>query len=303
MTHSSLTESKSVPNSIYAGAGVLGLAWLWAYWPTMLELSSTWEREPDYSHGYLVIPLFFLFLYIRRDRFPAQLKPSWLGLVVILGSIALRVIGGVIFLTPLDGWSILFWASGVALCLGGWPLLKWCLGPIFFLFFMVPLPFRYETLISQPLQQVAAMLSSFLLRCVGQPAFAEGTTIIVGTEILEVEQSCSGLRIFVGIFALTCGYLIAFRRELWEASLLLLFAVPVALVANAIRIVVTAILYRHLTNEAAEKFSHDFSGFLMIPLAAFLLWSVQWYLNCLMQDVQRGGVTDVMKQRGVATAR
>lgn len=276
--------------------GVLVLVAGWAYWPTLMELAEIWDREPDYSHGYLVIPLFVLFLYLRRDSFPKSLKPAWYGLLVIVASIALRVAGGVVFITPFDGWSIVLWVSGVALCIGGWSLLRWCLAPTLFLFFMVPLPFRYETLISQPLQRIAAILSSFVLRCLGQPAFAENTTIIVGTDILEVEQSCSGLRIFVGIFALTCGYLIAFRRELWEASLLIVGAVPVALVANAVRIVVTAILYRHFTDETAHRFSHDMAGYLMIPLAAGLLWCLQWYLNCLMRDVTHGGVADVMNR-------
>lgn len=269
---------------------------LWSYWPTLVELAETWEREPDYSHGYLVLPLFAFFLYLRRDLFPAVLRPSWIGLVVILASMGLRFVGGWYFLTPMDGWSIVLWAAGAALCLGGWPLLRWSLGPTLFLLFMVPLPFRMETLVSQPLQKMAATFSAFLLRCLGQPAFASDTTLLVGNNVLEVEQSCSGLRIFVGIFALACGYLIAFRRELWEAVLLLISAVPVALAANAARIVVTAILYQYFTEEAAHKFSHDVAGWLMIPLAAAMLGGVQWYLSCLMREERTGEVGEIIKQ-------
>lgn len=286
---------------VWLVVGLLAVS-VWAYWPTMVELVDTWNREPDYSHGFLVLPLFAFFLYIRRDTFPPYLRPSIFGLLVLAGSIALRAAGGWWFLTPLDGWSIVAWVAGVMLCLGGWPLLRWSLGPILFLFFMVPLPFRAETLISQPLQQIAAMFSAFVLRCLGQPAFAEQTTLLVGSSVLEVEQSCSGLRIFVGIFALACGYLLAFRRELWEAALLLASAVPVALTANAARIVVTAILFQHFTEEAAHKFSHDIAGWLMIPLAAALLWCVQWYLNCLMRDAPHGQVSDVMKRSETAPA-
>lgn len=274
----------------------LVVATVWSYWPTLVELAETWEREPDYSHGYLVLPLFAFFLYLRRDLFPTVLRPSWIGLIVILASMGLRFIGGWYFLTPLDGWSIVLWTAGAALCLGGWPLLRWSLGPTLFLLFMVPLPFRMETLVSQPLQRIAAEFSAFLLRCLGQPAFASDTTLLVGNNVLEVEQSCSGLRIFVGIFALACGYLIAFRRELWEAVLLLISAVPVALAANAARIVVTALLYQHFTEDAAHKFSHDVAGWLMIPLAAALLGGVQWYLNCLMRDETAGEVGEIIKQ-------
>lgn len=289
------TPSRANRISPYALAAVV-LASFWAYWPTLLSLAEVWDREPDYSHGFLVIPLFALFLYMRMDSYPAFLKPTWIGLVVIAASIGLRVAGGHYFITPLDGWSIVIWAIGAALCLGGWPLLRWTLAPTLFLFFMVPLPFRAETLISQPLQKIAAGFSAFALRCIGQPAFAEDTTILIGSRVLEVEQSCSGLRIFVGIFALACGYLIAFRRELWESALLLLSAIPVALAANAARIVVTAILFEYFTEEAAHKFSHDVAGWLMIPLAAAMLGGVQWYLNCLMQDIEVGEVGDVLKR-------
>ena len=306
MTHSQTQqplpkEPSGTSISLFGLAGV-AVATTWAYWPTLRQLADTWDREPDYSHGYLVVPLFLFFLYLRRESFPKHLNPSWVGVLLILGSIALRFAGGYYFLTPLDGWSIIPWVMGAALCLGGWSLLRWSLGPTLFLFFMVPLPFRAETLISQPLQKIAAIFSAFVLRCFGYAAFAEETTILVGSKVLEVEQSCSGLRIFVGIFALTCGYLIAFRRELWEAALLLVSAVPVALIANATRIVVTAILYERFTEEAAHKFSHDIAGLLMIPLAALLLGGVQWYLNCLMRDVTKGEVGEVVRKTSSAPA-
>lgn len=277
----------------------------WAYWPTLLQLADLWEREPDYSHGYLVLPLFFFFLYLRRDTFPTQLQPSVLGVVVLALSIGLRFIGGWYFITPMDGWSIVVWFMGVALCLGGWPLLRWSFAPTLFLFFMVPLPFRAETFISYPLQQIASMLSAFLLRCLGQPAFAENTALLLGTEdgmqMLSVERTCSGLRIFVGIFALAYGYLLAFRREFWEGTLLMLSAIPVALLANALRIVATALVVRYFPTADAFHFSHDVSGWLMIPLAAVLLGCVQWYLNCLVRDVATEDMGTLVR-RGQATA-
>lgn len=287
--------------SLYSIAALV-LVSVWAYWPTLVDLAATWDREPDYSHGFLVLPLFAFFLYLRRDDFPKQLSPTWFGVVVLAASMVVRFLGGWYFITPLDGWSIVVWVAGATLCLGGWSLLRWSLAPTLFLFFMVPLPFRAETLISQPLQKIAAAFSAFVLRCLGQPAFAEETTILLGSSVLEVEQSCSGLRIFVGIFALACGYLIAFRRELWEAVLLLVSAVPVALAANAVRIVVTAILFQYFTEDAAHKFSHDVAGWLMVPFAALLLGGVQWYLNCLMCDETAGDVSEVMSRSGPAVA-
>lgn len=295
------SQSKKLPSwcnrQFAVTVTLLSAVFLWAYFPTLRELVDVWEREPDYSHGYLVIPLFIFFLYLRRESLPKRIKGSWWGLLLLTASIGLRFAGGRYFLTPLDGWSIMLWVAGATMCLGGWPLLKWSLPPTLFLLFMVPLPYRFETLISEPLQMVAAALSSFFLQCLGQPAFAEETTILIGGRVLEVEKSCSGLRIFVGIFALASAYLIAFRREVWEATLLILSVIPVALLANAARIVVTAILFQHFSDEAAQHFSHDVAGWLMIPLAAALLGAVQWYLNCLMRDAQASDVGELVQEQ------
>ncbi len=56
-----------------AGAvGIIGIAFLWAYWPTLRQLVDAWDRIPDYSHGYLVVPLAVIFLWVRRRQFPGK---------------------------------------------------------------------------------------------------------------------------------------------------------------------------------------------------------------------------------------
>ena len=136
---------------------------------------------------------------------------------------------------------------------------------------MVPLPFRVERWLSLPLQGVATNLSCWILQALGQPALAEGHVIVLGNYRLEVEQACSGLRIFVGILALAFAYVIVVRRAWWEKALLLASAIPIALLANAARIVVTGLLYQYVSGEAAKKFAHDAAGWVMILFAAGLV--------------------------------
>ena len=63
-------------------AAALTVAFAWAYWPTFLELVAAWERSPDYSHGYLVVPLALFFLWVRRDEYPGVSAPrGWPGVV------------------------------------------------------------------------------------------------------------------------------------------------------------------------------------------------------------------------------
>ena len=76
---------------------------------------------------------------------------------------------------------------------------------------------------------------------------------MLGDNRLEVEQACSGLRIFVGILALAFAYVIVVRRAWWEKALLLASAIPIALLANASRIVATGLLYQYVSGEAAQR--------------------------------------------------
>ena len=280
-----------------AGGAILAVVFGWSYWPTLVELVRAWDREPDYSHGFFVVPLAVYFLWARRDRFPGlEAKWAWPGLGLIGLSIGVRMLGAHYFLGSVDGWSILLLVAGVVCLLGGARVLWWALPSIGFLWFMIPLPFSAERMVSLPLQWVATKLSCWALVSLGQPALSEGNTILINDFQLEVAQACSGLRIFVGIVALAFAYVIIVRRAWWEKVFLLVSVVPIALIANSTRIVVTALLNQHVSGEAAHKFTHDVSGYVMIPFAAGLFAIVLWYLGKLMREVALVDVGAVVRR-------
>lgn len=283
-----------------AGGVILAGVFGWAYWPTLVTLVEAWNKEPDYSHGYFVVPVALFFLWARRDRIPRPAdRLAWPGLGLIALSIGIRMFGARYYVDAIDGWSILFWVAGTVWLLGGWRILWWSLPSVAFLWFMIPLPWRVERWASLPLQRIATKLSCFALQSLGQPALAEGNTIFLGEVHLEVEQACSGLRIFVGILALAFAYLVLVRRAWWEKALLLVSVVPIALVANATRLVVTGLLYQLVSGEAAKTFSHDVSGYAMIPFAAALFALVLWYLDKLVREVDVVDVGDLVRPEPV----
>ena len=289
------TSNSKINAGLLVSIGAVAIAFLWSYWPTIVELVSIWEREPDYSHGYLVVPISIYFLWLRRSEIPTVLSPSSFGLILLAASIGIRYLAARFSITSGDGYSILVWLAGVVLLFGGRQLFVWMLPSIGFLFFMVPLPFRIERLMSVPLQMTAANISCFALQCMGQPAFGEGTTILLGDQQLYVEEACSGLRIFFGTMALAFAYIIAARRELWEAAILLVSVIPIALFANSVRIVVIAFLFQHYSDETARKYSHDISSWLMIPFAAACFGLLIWYLNCLVRRSTSFGLSDLVE--------
>ncbi|MBN1588466.1 MAG: exosortase/archaeosortase family protein [Pirellulales bacterium] len=283
-----------------AAAAILTGAVAWSYWPTLLRLVHTWDREPDYSHGFFVIPLAVFFLWARRDRFPGSATGfAWPGLIVIALSVGVRILGARWYVDAVDGWSMMLLIGGIVWLLAGYRVFLWSLPSVAFLWFMVPLPWRMERWVSLPLQRVATQLSCWTLQCFGQPALAEGNTILIDDLHFEVEQACSGLRIFVAIFALAFAYVILVRRTWWEKLFLLASAIPIALIANSARIVVTTLLGLHVSGEAAHRFTHDFAGWVMIPFAAGLFAMVLWYLGKATREIEQVDIGTVVQQEHV----
>jgi len=281
-----------------AFAALLAACGLWSYWPTLASLAATWSRVSDYAHGYFVAPLALFFLWIHRERFPGLSATSpVIAAVLFLLSLALRHAGDAFYFTFLDGWSLIPFAGAVCAILGGRPLLRWCWPSLAFLVFMVPLPFSLENDLSGPLQRIATILSTHTLQFLGQPGFAEGNVIVLGNQRLEVAQACSGLRLFLGIIALSFAFVVVIRRPLWEKLILVAASAPIAIVSNAGRIVVTGFLYQQLLpGPVARERIHDAAGWAMLLMAAGLFWSLVCYLKLLVKEEEVMDMMAVVKQ-------
>ncbi len=276
-----------IPLLAVACGGALLVAMVWSYWPTLTTVVAAWNSQPDYSHGYIVAPLAIAFLWFRRGDLPRHnLRPSAAGLVMLLVVCALRAFAGRYFLQPLDAWTIPLWLMGAVWLLFGAQFLRWCLPSIVFLWFMFPIPYSAEGMLSVPLRSVATKLSTASLVLLGQPALSEGNTIWLGDHQIMVEEACSGMRIFVGIFALAFAFVLFSRWAWWQKAMALLAVLPIAIIANVARIVTTGLLFEFASGEAAMKFSHDLSGIVMIPFAAAIFWLFLTYLDRLFPEVE-----------------
>jgi exosortase len=266
-------------------ASLLGLALLWVTFPILYALMQRWGHDSRYSHGYLV-PLFSLYLlYARRRQLAAvarSCRPNWWGLPLLLAGLAIHAAGTYLFVDWFQAIALLPCLAGVIVLLGGWPAFRWAWPAVAFLAFMVPLPFSLEVGLAQPLQQLATKVSCYSLQTLGFAAYAEGTIIRFGEVRIGVVEACSGLSMLVLFFALSTAAAILVRRPLWERLLLVTSAVPIALVANIARIIVTALLHKAAGRELADLVFHTLAGYLMMPLALGLLAAelrlVSWLL-------------------------
>jgi exosortase len=260
------------------GAGLL----LYAYGPTLVGVAERWSHNPQYSHGYLVPAFALVLLWLRR-----RLRPGWGGRGAVWGVLALAVAVGLhltgarLYFDWLSEVSLLPALAGLCLCLGGWPALRWAWPSIAFLFFMLPLPYQVETAMAYPLQRLAAASSAYLLQTMGFSAFAEGATITMENVSIGVVEACSGLGMLVTFAALSTAVVMLLKRPWMDKAVLLASTLPIALIANLVRITLTAVLAQTVSQQWAEHVFHDLAGWFMMPLALGLIALEMWVLSKL----------------------
>jgi exosortase len=147
---------------------------------------------------------------------------------------------------------------------------------------MVPLPGQLHNLISGPLQRIATAGAVFLLELFGSVVTRDGNVITLnGNTPLAVAEACSGLRMLTAFVVVGCVFAHGMKRTLPQKALIVFSAVPVAILCNLIRLVITAHLFCHVDSATAEKFFHDFAGWFMMPLAIGLLLIETWVFSHL----------------------
>jgi exosortase len=285
MTEKRDLEPKS-PASAASGAAtsfaILLALIAWALWSSFQVMAARWAHDPQYSHGYIVPIFSIVLLWMRRETFPAgQIRMSLWGLLLLIVGLAVRLAAAMLYVEWFDFLSLIPCLMGVVLLCFGWSVARWAAGAIAFLVFMIPLPHTIETALRGPLRKLGTSLSTYVMQTFGMPVFAEGNVIVMDSHQIGVAEACSGLRMLVIFFALSTAVAMVSQRPWWERLIIVVSAVPIALIANISRITVTGILYQTTSAELAEKVFHDLAGWLMMPLGLVLLGIESWILSRL----------------------
>ena len=267
----------------------LGALLLWAYWSVLGVIAGKWSTA-EYSHGYFVPVFSLVVLWLRRNQIvsmPCALS-AW-GLVPLAVGIAMRILGAYYYLESLEALSLLPSLLGLSICVGGKQALYWSWPSIAFLFFMLPLPYTVEVMLGGPLRRIAVLASTYTLQTFGFPAVAEGNVILMQSQPILVAEACSGLSMLLTFFALSVAAAIVLKRSLVDRLIIVLSALPIAIIANLVRIVLTAILAETVGSKAADLVFHDMAGWLMMPLALCLLGAEVALIDRLFVQRAEGG--------------
>jgi exosortase len=273
-------ETRLWSRRLVVWCGILVSLILLLYASVIRDLVVQWWTDADYGHGFFV-PLFSGYILWReRDRWTkTEIKPSNFGFVVMLGAIALLLLGslGAEFFT--SRFSLLVLLAGMILFLAGWKMLRAVSFPLGYLMWMIPIPVIIYNQITFPLQLIASRLATSWLEFAQVPVLRDGNILIMSNYSLEVVEACSGIRSLMTLMALAVayGYLVSPRR--WVRYVLAALMVPIAIGTNAIRIMGAGLLARRFGPTAAEGFLHEFSGWAIFLIALVLMFGSYWILR------------------------
>lgn len=243
------------------------------YFRIAIKLVSDWYNIPDYSHGFLV-PLFAIFIMWdnRTTLRNTPVEQSWAGLsLILIGTVTviLGVYGADLFLSRI---SFLILLSGLVWTFFGLAMLKALRFPLLILMLAIPFPDIIFNQITFPLQLFASKVATGILRLVGVPVLHEGNVIELPVMKLEVAEACSGIRSLMSLFTLAVFYGYFLERTVPRRVILVLASIPIAVLANAARIVGTGLCVQYWDPQKAMGFFHEFSGWVMFVVSLTCLY-------------------------------
>jgi exosortase len=259
---------------------VLTIAVLGAYHEFITWMVGQWWRDEYYGHG-IFIPFLSGYLLYRLSKHLGSVGPgqAW-GLLLVGLSLLGHMLALYLGVHFASGFALVGTLVGLVIWLWGWQT-AWRLAfPLAFLLFMVPLSRLLVDRLAQPLQLFSARGAGALTSALLGGVKVEGTMLITRDYTFEVAIPCSGLKSIIAMSAL--GGLMAYVLEgpVWKRAVLFAMSVPVAVVANLIRIFVTVVLGNSIGPAAAEGFFHQASGAAVFVIAFGGLMLLGEVLGC-----------------------
>jgi exosortase len=238
------------------------------YWWIARDMVVNWWEDPNYSHGFLV-PVFSGYLvWLKRDELRSiRPQPNWGGLLVLLTGIAVLILGVVGAENFLMRSSAIVVLAGLLLFHLGTKALQSIAFALAFLIFMVPLPQIIFNAVAFPLQTLAAESATTVLDFLGIPVLRDGNVIHLSRISLGVSEACSGIRSLISLLALAVAWAYLSLPGLAAGAALVIAAVPITIVANTSRIVITGLIAHWFGIQYAEGFFHSFSGWVVFLVA------------------------------------
>lgn len=255
---------------------ILGLV-MTLFLSTVRWLVHSWAVNPYYSHGFLV-PIVSGFLVWRRREVLTKSRPHNVGLVLSAAGLAMHLAAIPWRIFPISALALIVTIAGLIITFYGPDTARRMAFPLAFLVTAIPLPFVER--LSPPLEAFIARSATLSVRAIGVAANSFGSQVQLAGSAFVVGAPCSGLRSLVALITLTLLFAYVVRGPWWGRAALLLAAVPIALLANLVRVSSLFLVADTLGAEVGLQYYHSLASPVLFLIAFGLLILVSWSVGC-----------------------
>jgi exosortase B len=254
--------------------------------PTTLSLASeAWSKESG-VHGPIVLATGGWLIWRRWDAIKARAVPgsAFLAFVGLIFSLLLYVFGRAFDFLSLEALALIGVGLAVAYSLVGRLALQSLWFPIFYLLFLIPIPGWLVDRITAPLKEFVSYSAEGLLSSAGYAIVRQGVVLYIDQYQLLVKDACAGLNSLFSLTAISLFYIYLRHNASWQYALfLILWIVPIAIVANIIRVLVLVLITHYLGEDAAQGFLHNSAGLLMFVIALLGIFALDALFSLMLR--------------------
>ena len=251
------------------GAALLlaSLAFGGMFWREIVGAWRVWVASPTYNHCFLVLPIALYLIWDRRATLNVAPRADFRVLFVLpllsLAWLAASVLG----VLELQQFVFVTIVQATLLAVLGWPLYKRLLGPLLYLYLLVP---SGEVLVPT-LQDCTARFAVWLLQFFHVPVFSDGIMISIPEGDFIIAEACAGLRFLIASIAFGAFFALLVYRSWWKRVAFMAASLVIPVFANGLR--AFGIIYlAHLTdNVTAVEADHIIYGWGFFTLILFVL--------------------------------
>jgi exosortase len=245
--------------------------------PTMYEVATkTWTGEQG-GHGPLVLAtgLWAVWREVHGKGIERRAGNAAIGVPLLVLALGLFVIARITGILEIEAF-LMYGAviSGAYLLFGG-AVMRAIWFPLVYLAFALPPPDTVVAFVTQPIKIAISTWAVSLLQLLGYPIASSGVTIQIAQYQLLVAAACAGLNSIVTLTALCVFYVYLRRRSDPIAFLVIaIAAIPVAIIANFVRVIALVLITYYFGDAVAQGFVHDFAGLLMFSVALLAVFGI-----------------------------
>jgi exosortase len=248
----------------------------------------SWSREAG-AHGPIVLATGIWLLFQVRDEITRDARPlaaSWIALLLI-PAVVVYALGRSLDLLFFEAAALYaIFLIGVARFVGIRSIFA-NFFPFLYLAFLIPVPGWVIDMLTVNLREWISGAATTILSAIGYPVAREGIVIYIAQYQLLVEDACSGLNSLIGLTAISIFYIYILHRASWRHAVLLLIAViPIAIVANLIRVIILILMTYYGGDAMAQGFLHNTAGIMLFAIALMLVVATDYALRRFLPSAQ-----------------